>query len=84
MTAEEYAIKQVNNKDNSSYSQHVKNRISMFDGYDLQDAFEAGQEEIKNKAVDSFCNVNCNKLSIDCPNLNKCGGYIKFIKLLKK
>ena len=35
MTAEEYANKRVNDKDDSSYSQHVKNKINMFDGYDL-------------------------------------------------
>lgn len=47
MTAEEYANKRVNDKDDSSYSQHVKNKINMFDGYDLQDAFEAGQRKCK-------------------------------------
>ena len=57
MTAEEYANKRVNDKDDSSYSQHVKNKINMFDGYDLHDAFEAGQDEMKKKAADAFSKV---------------------------
>ena len=29
----------------------------MFDGYDLHDAFEAGQDEMKKKAADAFSKV---------------------------
>lgn len=42
MTAEEYRNSRVNDRDNSNYSQHEKNRIQYFDGYDLQIAFDYG------------------------------------------
>ena len=44
MTAEEYANNRVNLIDNSSYEQKKKNRISYFNGEDLEDAFDAGEE----------------------------------------
>ena len=55
MTGEEYANNKVNEQDSSTHSQHVKNSISNFCGFDLHDAFEAGQDEMKKKAADAFC-----------------------------
>ena len=57
MTAEEYANKKANEQDSSTYSQHVKNSIPNFCGFDLHDAFEAGQDEMKKKAADAFSKV---------------------------
>ena len=85
MTAEEYANKRVNDKDDSSYSQHVKNKINMFDGYDLQDAFDYGQEEMKNKAIKYFCIKHCNIGQFEnCSITNRCGICKDFIEFLKK
>ena len=66
-------------------SQHVKNKINMFDGYDLQDAFEAGQEEMKNKAIKYFCIEHCNIGQFEnCFITNRCGVCKDFIEFLKK
>ena len=82
MTAEEYANNLVNKIDKSSYSQNKKNKFPHFDAYDLADAFDAGQEEMKRKAINSFCNVSC----IDSNSCSKkgCPVYDRFIELLNK
>ena len=82
MKAEEYANNLVNNIDKSTYSQKDKNRLSYFNGNDLADAFDAGQEEMKRKAINSFCNVSC----IDSDSCSKkgCPVYDRFIELLNK
>ena len=82
MTGEEYANNKVNEQDSSTHSQHVKNSIPNFCGFDLHDAFEAGQEEMKRKAINSFCNVSC----IDSDSCSKkgCPVYDRFIELLNK
>ena len=57
MTGEEYANNKVNEQDSSTHSQHAKNSIPNFCGFDLHDAFEAGQDEMKKKAADAFSKV---------------------------
>ena len=54
MTAEEYANNLVNKIDKSSYSQNKKNKFPHFDANDLADAFDAGQEEMKKKAIETI------------------------------
>ena len=82
MTAEEYANNLVNKIDKSSYSQNKKNKFPHFDANDLADAFDAGQEEMKRKAINSFCNVSC----IDSDSCSKkgCPVYDRFTELLNK
>lgn len=85
MTAEEYRNIRVNDRDNSNYSQHEKNRIQYFDGYDLQIAFDYGQEEMKNKAIKYFCIEHCNIGQFEnCFITNRCGVCKDFIEFLKK
>ena len=85
MTGEEYANNKVNEQDSSTHSQHVKNSIPNFCGFDLHDAFEAGQDAMKKKAADAFCYVNCHKLKCgDCSMVDECGGFKNFKELLNK